>query len=112
MNLEIVGPLALELEISEEQVMDAIADASMEGGMTVWDMLKDADKRGGILVSAECGSMLRGYRVMVGRPRELDAKEVAEAVAKVGGEDAVAQVLVKRPEATTDGLVEWIRAKI
>ena len=38
MNLEIVGPLALELEISEEQVMDAIADASMEGGMTVWDM--------------------------------------------------------------------------
>ena len=49
---------------------------------------------------------------MVGRPRELDAKEVAEAVAKVVGEDAVAQVLVKRPEATTDGLVEWIRAKI
>ena len=40
MNLEIVGPLALELGISEEQVMDAMADASMEGGMTVWDMRK------------------------------------------------------------------------
>ena len=30
----------------------------------------------------------------------------------MGGEDAVAQVLVKRPGATTDGLVAWIRAKI
>ena len=114
MNLEIVGPLALELGISEEQVMDAMADASMEGGMTVWDMRREADKRGGIRVSAECGSMLDGYPVWVGRPPEpeLDAREVAEAVARVGGEDAVAQVLVKRPKATTDGLVAWIRARI
>ena len=60
------------------------------------------------------GSMLDGYPVWVGRPPEpeLDAREVAEAVARVGGEDAVAQVLVTRPGATTDGLVAWIRARI
>ena len=112
MNLEIVGPLALELGISEEQVMDAMADASMEGGMTTLDMRREADRRGTGRVSAECGSMLNGYPVWVGPPPELDAEEVEEAVARVGGEDAVAQMLVKRPGSTTDGLVEWIRAKI
>ena len=56
--------------------------------------------------------MVYGHPVLTGPPLQLDAGEVAETVAKVGGEDEVTHLLVKRPEATTDGLRAQILGRI